>query len=524
MITALLCRPFSGSKSCCWVLLLTEEDYEVNAGLAANRSESRYFVSEPIQCYGLKSLGITADRSGFRRCLVKYACFVAEMDLGIMFLVDRCVVGLAADRSDLGPMSVLELHSWSFHARISGIYSHPLLTLLIEVGLVWCLRGPSLLRSCGSGLLLTEMVGLAADKREVGFASGAAASAQNGVRLMVQQHLSLGLYTGANAFSLPSLDCRGPVGVYSDLASQSDAEGNGTCGRARVISYGAVSRLTKHKQSWVLHLSPYRAGSRLVRPSGYTTLAQTPAQPPLPAGPPNITKILEKAGQFTVFLRLLGTTQVGSQINGQLNNSNDGMTVFAPVDNAFSSLPSGTLNSLTNEQKVELVQFHVIPSFLSISQFQTVSNPVRTQAGDTRNGQFPLNVTTSGNQVNITTGIVNTTVDNAIYTDNQLAVYQVDKVLLPLSIFGTPPPAPAPSPASSKKKKSAAAARSPSSDDADSSGAVVGFSMAKRINAKIDYLRQRYFDDDRGFLTKARRGDGGVGIQTEKKEDEAEGI
>lgn len=87
-----------------------------------------------------------------------------------------------------------------------------------------------------------------------------------------------------------------------------------------------------------------------------TTLAQStsPAAPPAPSGPPNITKVLEKASQFTIFLRLLETTQVGSKINGQLKNSNDGMTVFAPSDNAFSSLQAGTLNSLTDEQKVVL--------------------------------------------------------------------------------------------------------------------------------------------------------------------------
>ncbi|GFZ13152.1 FASCICLIN-like arabinogalactan-protein 11 [Actinidia rufa] len=200
-----------------------------------------------------------------------------------------------------------------------------------------------------------------------------------------------------------------------------------------------------------------------------TTLAQAP--PPGPSGPPNITKILEKAGQFVVFLRLMTTTQESSQINGQLNNSNDGMTVFAPSDSAFSSLQTGTLNSLSDSQKAALVQFHVIPSFYSVSMFQTVSNPVRTQAGDTKPGQFPLNVTTSGNQVNLTTGIVNTTVVNTIYTDNQLAVYQIDKVLLPLSIFGPHPPAPAPAPAAPKKKRATAAA-SPGSADADASGGV----------------------------------------------------
>lgn len=217
-----------------------------------------------------------------------------------------------------------------------------------------------------------------------------------------------------------------------------------------------------------------------------TTIAQSPASPPIPppsppvtvasppgpSGPPNITKILQKASQFTVFLRLLGTTQVGNQINSQLNDSSNGMTVFAPSDSAFSSLQSGTLNSLSDQQKSELVQFHVIPTCLSISQFQTVSNPLRTQAGDSGPFKFPLNVTTSGNQVNITTGIVNTTVGGTVYTDNQIAVYQVDKVLLPWSIFGPQPPAQAPAPATPKKKK-APAADAPI--NADTSGAGSAF-------------------------------------------------
>ncbi|CAA2985100.1 fasciclin-like arabinogalactan protein 11 [Olea europaea var. sylvestris] len=207
------------------------------------------------------------------------------------------------------------------------------------------------------------------------------------------------------------------------------------------------------------------------------TLAQTPAQAPAPAGPTNITKILEKAGQFTMFIRLLSITQVGDQINTQLNNSNQGLTVFVPTDNAISSLKSGILNSLSDQQKVALVQFHVLPTFLSMSQFQTASNPLRTQAGNDDNGQFPLNVTTSGNQVNVSTGVDDATVANTIYTDNQLAVYQVDKVLLPLSIFGSPAPVPAPS-AVAKKKSPAADAPVSGSDDApaDASG-TIGLAM-----------------------------------------------
>ncbi|PWA69019.1 FAS1 domain-containing protein [Artemisia annua] len=183
-----------------------------------------------------------------------------------------------------------------------------------------------------------------------------------------------------------------------------------------------------------------------------TTLAQ-PAPAPGPPGPTNITKILEKAGQFTTLIRLLAITNVGDQIKTQLNNSKQGMTILAPTDNAFSALSAGTLNSLNDQQKDELIQFHVIPTFLATSQFQTLSNPIRTQAGDSTYYKFPLNITTSSNSVNITTGVVNATLANSIYSDGSLAVYQVDKVLLPMSLFGPQPPAAAPAPEPVKDKK-----------------------------------------------------------------------
>ena len=198
-----------------------------------------------------------------------------------------------------------------------------------------------------------------------------------------------------------------------------------------------------------------------------TILAQSPAAAPAPAGPTNVTKVLEKGGQFSVFIRLLKATQEDVTLNGQLNNTNNAITIFAPSDNAFSSLKSGTLNSLNDQEKAELVQFHIIPQFLSSSQFQTVSNPLTTQAGS--GGRLELNVTTTGNSVNITTGLTNTSVSGTIYTDNQLAVYQVDKVLLPLDIFTPKPPTPAPAPEKPKKRSKAAA--SPESP-ADASGAV----------------------------------------------------
>ncbi|PON69274.1 FAS1 domain containing protein [Parasponia andersonii] len=210
---------------------------------------------------------------------------------------------------------------------------------------------------------------------------------------------------------------------------------------------------------------------------------QSPAKSPAPGGPADVIAVLQKAGQFTTFIKLLKGTQVSDQINSQLGGSTQGITVFAPTDSAFSSLKTGTLNSLTSEQQLRLVQYHVLPQFYSLSQFQTVSNPLHTQAGNSDNGQYPLNVTTStGNQVNITTGVVNATVSNSVYTDGQLAVFQVDQVLLPLDIFGTAK-APAPAPvAGSKPEKSVdqdsddapAQSKRPTDDDSGALGLVSG--------------------------------------------------
>lgn len=181
---------------------------------------------------------------------------------------------------------------------------------------------------------------------------------------------------------------------------------------------------------------------------------QSPPAPPAQApsgvqvaaspGPTDVVKILEKAGHFTILARLLKATQENSELLSELNNTNNGVTIFAPTDNSFSSLKVGTLNSLSDGQKAELVKFHVVPAFISSSQFQTVSNPVRTQAGT--GGRLSLNVTTVGSLVNIATGLTNASVSGTVYTDNQLAIYQVDKVLLPLDLFTPKPPAPAPVP------------------------------------------------------------------------------
>ncbi|KAJ1379706.1 FAS1 domain [Sesbania bispinosa] len=181
--------------------------------------------------------------------------------------------------------------------------------------------------------------------------------------------------------------------------------------------------------------------------------APSPAIPKAPTI--DIVQILSKAKRFSVLIRLLKTTQLINQLNSQLVTSGSGgLTLFAPQDSAFSKLKPGFLNSLTDRQKVELLQFHTLSSFISISNFDTLTNPVQTQAGDDPK-RLQLNVTTyGGSQVSMTTGAVNATVTGTVYTDNKLAIYEVDKVLLPLDVVLPKPKAPSPSPSKSAGKKS----------------------------------------------------------------------
>ncbi|VAH78178.1 unnamed protein product [Triticum turgidum subsp. durum] len=201
--------------------------------------------------------------------------------------------------------------------------------------------------------------------------------------------------------------------------------------------------------------------------------AQAPGPSATPAGPPNVTAILVKGGQYTTF-------------NG------NGYTVFAPTDNAFNNLKPGTLNSLTQQQQVSLVQAHILPQYYTMESFQTASNPVRTQASGEKE-PITVNIVATNNQVNVTTGLVEVAVNNALSAVKPLAVYSVDKVLLPQALFGAKAPAPAPAAPKGAKTKKGEAASGPaaSDDDAAPTGAAgaraVGWGMAG-MAALLGYL------------------------------------
>ncbi|OIW08577.1 hypothetical protein TanjilG_03253 [Lupinus angustifolius] len=208
--------------------------------------------------------------------------------------------------------------------------------------------------------------------------------------------------------------------------------------------------------STLAQLSPAIAPAKPATPTTPAS-APKPLVPSLPQSPSpsadatpdtpsvDIVGILRKAKSFNIFIRLLKTTQLINQLNSQLiTTKSGGITILAPEDSAFSGLKPGFLNTLNDGQKLELLQFHVIPDYVSSSNFDTLTNPVRTLAG-AKPGKVELNVISYGGSVNISTGEVNTTINGIIYTDKRLAIYKVGKVLLPTEFF-TVSKAPAKSP------------------------------------------------------------------------------
>ena len=181
------------------------------------------------------------------------------------------------------------------------------------------------------------------------------------------------------------------------------------------------------------------------------------------------------------------TTQLINQLNAQLlTTKSGGITILAPDDSAFSELKAGFLNSLSDGQKLELLQFHVLSEYVSSSNFDTLTNPVRTLAG-AKPGKVELNVISYGGSVNISTGEVNTTITGIVYTDKHLAIYKVGKVLLPMDFFAVAKapakgPSLAPEPSANAPKADKEKPLSPDSSESSQINSTKDNSGTSKIN------------------------------------------
>ncbi|KAL9360592.1 hypothetical protein Peur_048715 [Populus x canadensis] len=198
-------------------------------------------------------------------------------------------------------------------------------------------------------------------------------------------------------------------------------------------------------------------------PAPTPTPSSSPAPAPAPAPTPpyvSLTDLLSVAGPFHTFLSYLESTKVVDTFQNQANNTDEGITIFVPKDDAFKNLKKPSLSNLTQDQVKQLILFHALPHYYALADFKNLSqvSPVSTFAGA---GGYALNFTDVSGTVHLDSGWSKTKVSSSVHSTDPVAVYQVDKVLLPEAIFGADiPPAPAPAPA----PETSLAADSPSSD------------------------------------------------------------
>ena len=80
-------------------------------------------------------------------------------------------------------------------------------------------------------------------------------------------------------------------------------------------------------------------------------------------------------GNFKTLLRILSELEHKSMTLVDILTMQREVTIFAPNDEAFAKLPEGTLESLTDEQKLTIVSRHIAPGVSLLAGMLLVLSP-----------------------------------------------------------------------------------------------------------------------------------------------------
>ncbi|CAO2207187.1 unnamed protein product [Urochloa humidicola] len=166
--------------------------------------------------------------------------------------------------------------------------------------------------------------------------------------------------------------------------------------------------------------------------------ASSPIHPPPTVYHVDLADLLDVAGPFQTFLHYLQKTNVIETFQRQANNTKAGITIFVPRDPAFAALKKKTAPArLSKGQLKSLLLYHAFRRFYSLAEFSKLSrrNPVTTFAGS----GYTLNVTDDIGTIRVKSVWSNAKIVSAVYARAPVAVYEVDKVLLPKQIFRSKP-------------------------------------------------------------------------------------
>ncbi|KAG5578853.1 hypothetical protein H5410_049480 [Solanum commersonii] len=158
-------------------------------------------------------------------------------------------------------------------------------------------------------------------------------------------------------------------------------------------------------------------------------------------------------------------------------NADGGLTVFCPGDDAMKNFMPKFKN-LTADGKQSLLEYHGVPVYQSMASLKSNNGVMNTLATDGAK-KYDFVVQNDGDVVTLKTKIVTAKITGTLIDEQPIAIFTINKVLMPKELFkasaaaDTPAPAPAPdadSPEPSKKKKkhkAPAAADTPADSPAD---------------------------------------------------------
>jgi len=178
---------------------------------------------------------------------------------------------------------------------------------------------------------------------------------------------------------------------------------------------------------------------------------KNPAAPssPIDLPPPvhhvDLADLLDVAGPFQTFLNYMQRTSVIETIQSQADHTKAGITIFVPRDSAFAALKkkkkkkktTPAIASLTKAQLKSLLLYHALPRFYSLAEVGSLRwrSPVATFAGS----RCTLNLTEDIGTIRVRSAWSNAKIGSTVYGTAPVAVYEVDKVLLPSQIFKSEP-------------------------------------------------------------------------------------
>ncbi|KAJ1271484.1 hypothetical protein BS78_06G130800 [Paspalum vaginatum] len=186
----------------------------------------------------------------------------------------------------------------------------------------------------------------------------------------------------------------------------------------------------------VLHAGEHRP---LVKLPPATTMQRTDVWPPTPQTKrANLTAILTLDGPFRTFLGYLQETNLVEVFQKQAYLTDQGITIFVPVDSAFAAVKPSVLSELSWHQLKNLMMCHSLAKHYELADFEGLSRirPVTTLAG----GLYTVNVTYDAGIVHVRSRWADAKIVGSVSVDAPMAIYELDRVLLPDALFHAQPP------------------------------------------------------------------------------------